>query len=236
MDGSQAIATFAFAAIPGVLVLEIFEFGRPRLRERQASRALAVYLIVSAAVWALAVLVLRADKNLVDIVGVPASSGGARVGAYESLAWKLATMSIVLGIAGSFSIWLTERAGHRVEQQRRAGNRSGWGRLGDALIGLVTFSYAWDAMVVRLRRDSDAQVVQVRLRDGSAVYGILASTGRADFQADGRGLVLDRELTDEGGELAEVPGSSGIFIAPEAIATVALFDYKVLVPGDSLDP
>jgi hypothetical protein len=236
MDGSQAIASFAFAAIPGVLVLEIFEFGKPRLRERPASRALALYLIVSAAVWACAVLVLGADSNLIDIFDPDSSGGATRVAAYEALAWKLAAMSIGLGVAGWSSVWIAERSAHRVEQLRRGGRPSVGGKLGDALIGLVAFSSAWDAMVIRLRRESRAQVVQVRLRDGSAVYGILASDGRADFQADGRGIVLDRELRVAAGGLMEVPGSNGIFIAPEAVTTVAFFDYEVVDRGVRMDP
>jgi len=40
---SATIATFALAALPGVIVLEIYEFGRPRIRERNPARAFAVY-------------------------------------------------------------------------------------------------------------------------------------------------------------------------------------------------
>lgn len=236
MDGSQAIATFAFAAIPGVFVLEVFELGRPRLREREASRALALYLMVSAAVWALAVVVLAADKDLVDIAGSSPSDAALRVSAHEALAWKLAVVSIALGSLGRLSIWAVEGAAHRVEQLRQAGRPSVGGRFGDALIGWTRFSVAWDAMVVRLRRDPHPKVVQVRLLDGTAVYGILASGGRADLQADGRGLVLVRELTEVGDSLAELPGSDGIFIAPEAVATVAVFDSVGVGSGDILDP
>jgi hypothetical protein len=235
MDGSQAIATFAFAAIPGVLVLEILEFGRPRLREREASRALALYLMVSAAVWAVAVALLGADRNLVDIVARSPSGAGPQVSAYEALAWKLVVVSIALGSLGSLSIWAAERVAHRVEKLRRDGRPMAKGKFGDALISWVRFSFAWDAMVIRLRRDPHAQAVQIRLLDGSVVYGILSSGGRADFQADGRGLVLARELIEVEDRLVEVPGSNGIFISPEAVATVAVFDYEDVGPGDKVD-
>jgi hypothetical protein len=236
MDGSQAIASFAFAAIPGVLVLEILELGKPRLRERPASRALALYLIVSAIVWACAVLFLGAGQNLATIVDSSNSIGSGRVGAYVSLAWRLAATATAAGAVGRISIWIAQRAADRLERTRLNGRASSGGRLGDALIRLTSLSYAWDAMVVRLRRRSQAQVVQVRLLDGFIVYGILASGGRADFQADGRGLVLDRELTEEEGELVEVRGSNGIFVAPEAIATVAVFDYEFVDSTDNVDP
>ena len=71
MRGSLAITTFAFAAIPGVLVLEILEFGKPRLRERLGVRAIALFLIVSAIVWSLAVVLFGADQNLAAVIESP---------------------------------------------------------------------------------------------------------------------------------------------------------------------
>ena len=48
MAGSfEALATFALGAIPGIVVVEFLEYGRPRLRERAGARAVAGYLILT---------------------------------------------------------------------------------------------------------------------------------------------------------------------------------------------
>jgi Family of unknown function (DUF6338) len=60
-DTLQAIAAFALAAVPGVIVLEILEYGRPPLRERSTTRAFALYLILSLLTWATALLLHAAD-------------------------------------------------------------------------------------------------------------------------------------------------------------------------------
>jgi hypothetical protein len=72
-----------------------------------------------------------------------------------------------------------------------------------------------------LRREALAQIVHVRFRDGAEMYGVLAAGGSADFQADGRGLVLDAELLELNGRLEPIQGSSGVFISPHAVASVA---------------
>ena len=70
------------------------------------------------------------------------------------------------------------------------------------------------------------QIVHVRFRDGTDLYGVLAAGGRADYQANGRGLVLDAELVEEDGELVLIPGSSGVFIAAEAVASVGFVEFE----------
>ena len=84
---------------------------------------------------------------------------------------------------------------------------------------------AWDRVLARAARRGRAQIVRIVLRDGQLVYGTFAMDGRADFDADGRGLLLDRELVeDEHGRLEEIPGGSGVF-HPDAVATVSFVDW-----------
>jgi hypothetical protein len=230
MDGWQAIATFALAAVPGVLVLEILQFEKPRVRDRGGLRGVARYLILSAIVWAVAVVAVRVDENLASVIDSADAGGQAQVTAYIALAWRLAATAVVVGIALRVAFELAERTALRIEGRRRRGDESAWGWLGTKLVELVSMSYAWDGLMVRLRRQAKAQVVHVRLQDGSDVFGILASGGSADFQGEGRGLVLDIELVERDGRLDEVPGSNGLFIVPEAVASIAFIEYQ---PADS---
>ncbi len=85
-------------------------------------------------------------------------------------------------------------------------------------------TFAWDRLLERLQRNSKPQIVHVRFRDGTDLYGVLASRGGIDYQSDGRDLVLDAELVEEGGELMRIPGSRGVFVSGEAVASVAFVE------------
>lgn len=191
MAGSfEALATFALGAIPGIVVVEFLEYGRPRLRERAGAQAVGSYLILSLLVWGLAALCFEADGRL----------------------------AAVLDASG-------QRGREQIEVRRRADSPRAYGRLGDLIVQAFTFSFAWDRLLERLNRTASPQLVHVRLRDGGDVYGVMAEGGSADFHSDGRGLVLDAELLRDDGRLRQMPNSSGVFIASEAVASVAFGNY-----------
>lgn len=87
----------------------------------------------------------------------------------------------------------------------------------------ILADHAWDRLLARAHRHRKPQLVRVRLRDGGEVYGVFAGAGRADYNADGRGLLLDRELVESEGDLVEV-GDGGLFIHPDAVSTVSFVD------------
>ena len=224
------VATFVLAALPGVVVLEIFEFGRPRIRERNAARAFAVYLILSLFAWIAAALILGADDRLGGVIDLTSSSkptqgnGSQLVSSYIALSWRLLVMAIVLGFAiRGLSTRLAGYAFAAVGKMRRGEiARLSWtARVAIALSSLV---FAWDELFVRLARRRKAQVVHIRFRDGTDAYGVFAGGGRADYQADGQGLMLDAELIEHNGRLVQIAGSNGIFIPVDAIASVAFID------------
>lgn len=141
MDGtSQALATFALGAIPGVIVLELIEYNRPRLRERNGARAFASYLILSLFVWAGAVVVLQADDRLAVLLDVAGKDGRLQVQAYVSLTWRLLLASVAIGIAARLLLWAVGLVALRVEGKRRLGVAGAWGCLGDLLVRTTTFS------------------------------------------------------------------------------------------------
>ncbi|MGN6275235.1 MAG: hypothetical protein ACTHNP_04795 [Solirubrobacterales bacterium] len=235
MEGTfREIVAFALAAIPGVILLEILEYGRPRLRERNGARAVASYLILSLLVWVLALLLFKADGHMAAVIDAADKSGQLQIQAYDALAWRLLGSSLILGLAMRLLLWVLARAALAVESKRRADNPRALGVWGDALMQTISFAFAWDRLLERLNRSAVPQIVHVRFRDGKELYGVLAAGGSADFQADGRGLVLDAELLRVDGRLEQIPNSSGVFIASDAVASVAFVEYSTSEEGDTL--
>jgi hypothetical protein len=224
MEGWQAIATFALAAVPGILVLEILQFQRARLYERGGLRTIALYLIVSAAVWAVAVLMLGADHHLAAVIDSADRGGTAQVTAYTALAWRVAVIAIGLGLVLRVLLARGELIAFDLERRRAGGEDSAGGVAGTALIEIVSVASAWDALMMRMRRRGRTQLVHVRLRDGVEIYGMLTATGGGGFRSGDRGILLNVEFVAQGDNLVEVPGSDGIFILPESVATVAFID------------
>ncbi|HSS42032.1 MAG TPA: DUF6338 family protein [Solirubrobacterales bacterium] len=226
MAGSfEALATFALGAIPGIIVLEFLEYGRPQLRERGGARAGASYLLLGLLVWGFAVLCFEADDRLATVLDASGQGGHEQVAAYVALSWRMLVSSVTLGAALRAFLWLGVRIALQVEMRRRADSPRAYGKPGDLVIQAFSFSFAWDRLLERLTRAESPQLVHVRLRDGGDVFGVMAEGGSADFHADGRGLVLDAELLKVGGRLKQMPGRGGVFIASEAVASVAFADY-----------
>jgi hypothetical protein len=223
---SKAIAAFALAAIPGVIVLEILEYGRPRTRERSGARAFAAYLIISVVVWMFSLLLLGTRGRLAAVIDSAKGSGEDQVGAYLALGWRLLLAALVVGLLLRMCSSTLNFLAFKAEERRRLGRLGRLSWLGDMAIKFGAMALAWDRLLEQMRRAAKPQVVHVRFRDGAELYGVLAVGGRADFQADGRGLVLDAELVEEGEGLVQLPGSSGVFIATDAVASVGFVEYE----------
>lgn len=225
MDGTfQALVAFALGAIPGVIVLELVEYSRPRLRERNGPRAFASYLILSLFVWAGAVIVLQADERLAGLLDAAGKDGRLQVQAYIALAWRLLLAAVTLGLSVRLFLWIAGLVAFRIEGRRRAGMPGVLGRFGDLVLRTTTFAFAWDRLLERIRRSSTPQIVHVRFRDGQELLGVLAADGSADFQADGDGIVLAAELLRVDGRLEHIPNSNGLFISLSAVASIAFID------------
>jgi hypothetical protein len=227
MEGSasKTIAAFALAAIPGVIVLEILEYGRPRTRERSGARAFAAYLIISLIVWLVAIACLDGDGRLAAVIDSAGQAGGRQVEAYISLGWRLLAASLVVGVLLRALLATSGYLAFRAEERRRLGEAGRLRWLGNLVIRFSAMEFAWDRLLERLRRAASPQIVHIHFKDGGDLYGVLAAGGRADYQADGRGLVLDAELVERDGELVLISGSSGVFISAEAVASVAFVEF-----------
>lgn len=225
MDGgtSGAIIAFALGTLPGVIVLETLVYGRPPVRDRKGARALGQFLLLSLAAWTLAVLVFDAGGSLVSVLD--ATTGTDRVDAYEALAWRLFASAVLVGAALRIAAFALQRyANWYIEHQDQIQLRLAV-RTGKLAVSLASLTSAWDDLLARLRRSEKPQLVHVRFTDGSEAFGVFAGTGRADFQADGRGLVLAAEYIQRDGQLVPIDRSTGLFIAPDAVASVGFIDH-----------
>ncbi len=227
---SAAIATFVLAALPGVIVLEIYEFGRPRIRERNASRAFAVYLILSLLAWVVAAAILGANGRLGEVIDLASEPrwvpghGNDLVDAYIALSWRLLGLAVALGLGLRLLISAMRKYAFRTVERVRFEPEPELSLAARVAVSLAASSGAWDALFDRLKHNRKAQIVHVRFRDGADAYGVFAGGGRADHHSDGQGLVLDAELIEQDGDLVQVSGSNGMYIAPDAIASIEFVD------------
>jgi hypothetical protein len=231
VDAPEAVVVFALAAIPGVIVLEIVEYGRPRWGERTATRDLARYLLLSLVAWVVAIGLFAADDRIARAIELDSGQARELVDAYIALAWRLGAAAALSGLVLRGVAAVVRRIGDYVVGEVREGKRDELGRLARPLAIVASPTLAWDSLLVRLRRSVKTQIVHVRLRDGGDVYGVFAAGGRADWQADGRDLLLDAELTESDEGLTQVEGSSGVFIPTDAIASVSFVEYSGLRRG-----
>jgi len=218
---AQALAVFLLAVLPGAIVLEIVEFRRPHLRERGATRSLARYLLLAAFAWATAFVLADARSAIARAIDVSTARGPVVADAYADLARTVALAAASVGLVARLCLAGIARVGYWLSDRAREGGR-GWAARASRMagIGLSPF-YEWDRLLSRLRRTDEVQVAHVRFRDGTSIYGLFAGAGGADFEADGRGLLLDAELAEVGDRLVQVESSSGLYVAPDSIASVS---------------
>ena len=202
----EALTVFVFAVIPGYAAVLAYELRSPPLRSRTALAELARILLASVAVWAVAWW-LGAEPVIVDLL----DSEPEPVDDMTSRVYRLAGGVMVLALVGGAGA----RHGRRLLEHR--------GRI-DAP------DKAWDRLLLRLRKDEQAVLLRIRLRSGGDVFGDFAEGGRADWSADGAGLLLDREaIPDETGRLVFVSGSRGVFVPGDEISSVSVVRHSEIV-------
>lgn len=225
MSSLEAVAIFVLAAMPGILAGEIIQFSRPRLRVRDAGGTLALYVLLSGAAWAIGLAAFDAEDRLVNLVQLNEAQAGELIGTFVPLAVAILGAGVVVGIVFRALLPVKDHGAYRLRRVASTTRDGRASRLALLLSSKLLPDQAWDRMLARAARQGRAQIVRVLLRDGRLVYGTFAAEGRADFDADGRGLLLDRELVeDDGGLLNEVPDGSGVYVHPDAVATVSFVD------------
>lgn len=79
--------------------------------------------------------------------------------------------------------------------------------------------------MTRLANRGEAVICRVKTKSGSEVIGAFARAGYADWDAVGRGLLLDIEvIRDASGQLQPLPSSQGVFIPGDEIALLSVVE------------
>lgn len=221
----EALIAFALIAAPGVLTSELVQLGRPPLARLDRGRDLALYLLLSAGVWAVGVVLFSADEPLANLIRLESDDAGLVAGIVGELVLDLLLAVTIVGLGLRLVLLATNALALRLHAALTSRD-SRWARdLASALAVGISPSAAWDRLLAQARRGGRAQVVHVRLRDGRDLYGLFAGRGRADWDRDGRGLLLDSELVERDGNLIDVGGSRGLFVAADAVASVSFIDF-----------
>lgn len=220
----EALIAFSLIAAPGVLALELVQAGRPPRAHRDRGRDIALYLLLSAAVWAVAVGLLAADDQLTRLIRFEPDRPRQLVGIVGPLTLDLLLAALIVGVTVSCGLFAISAAALRLHDPL-VDRKARWSRPLAGLLSIgISPSSAWDRLLAG--RGDTAQVVHVRLQDGRDLYGVFARRGRADWEREGRGLLLDSELVERAGRLVDVPNSRGLFIQPDAVASVSFIGYS----------
>jgi hypothetical protein len=85
---------------------------------------------------------------------------------------------------------------------------------------------AWDQLLTRLSNEQEPVICRVTTRSGTVVLGVLAATGLADWEAEGRGLLLHPEVVrDDAGQLRPLPASRGVVVPGDEIAVLSVIGF-----------
>lgn len=205
---------------------------------------LGAIVLVSALGWAF--LYLWRGQDLLPIV-LGESGQGADPSTRERLDAfaELAAFSVVIGVllgalartAGNAARWaalrLLKSDSRLIDPDKHSIQPLKWlvARLRGQLRARTLPSGSWDRLMTRLSNQGKRVVCRVQTRSGKEVLGVLASGGVADFEADGRGLLLDVEAyRDRSGKIKQVPGSQGLFVPGDEIAFLSV----VRLPDEAL--
>jgi hypothetical protein len=243
----EALGVFLLAILPGFLVLRVYRWGQPPLQLRGPLGELGMTVVASASAWTILYL-WRGQELLPVVLGDPERPAGERLDAFAELAGLSIVLGFALGaawrLAASFGRWwlahsLRGGAGGAPSAPRHGRIRRWRGSIGArltwALRNHTLPDAAWDRLLTRLANRGEAVICRVTTRSGSVVFGVLADAGFADWEADGRGLLLDPEVaTTETGELSPVPGSRGVFVPGDEIAVLSVVGFPGEQAADTL--
>jgi hypothetical protein len=218
----EALGVFLLAILPGFIALRVYGWGKPPLQHRGALGELGVTVVASGAAWVLLYL-WRGQTLLPVVLGDPRRTAAERLDAFA----ELAGLSLLLGFAlGAISkvVWSAIR---RV--LLRARSQEQHGALLSALRSRALPDAAWDQLLTRLSNRQEPVICRVTTRSGGTVLGVFADTGLADWEAEGRGLLLEPEVVrDDAGQLRPLPASRGVFVPGDEISVLSVIAF----PGD----
>jgi len=238
---------FLLAVLPGFLALRVYGLGQPPLRVRGALSEVGAAVFTSAVGWTF--LYLWRGRDLLPIVlGEKGTTTAERLDAFAELAALSVAIGLGLGVAARIGASTLRATGisvlasldKRVRGEAVAGGANWRPRVERWLAREIRArsrpGYAWDRLLSRLASRGERVVCRVKTKSGDEVVGVLARAGWLDWEADGRGVLLDKELIrNASGALEAVSSSRGLFVPGDEVSTlsvVQLPDSAVLSEED----
>lgn len=232
----EALGVFLLAILPGFLGLRVYRLGKPPLRLRGALAELAATIFTSALGWA-ALYLWRGKELLPLVLSERGHSTTERLDAFAELAALSVVIGLAFGALGRLADSLVRPAAIRVllrlEEKEAAEAREvalpeGMRRRVERWVAKQIRDHSrpsvgWDRLLNRLVNRGEPVVCRVKTRAGEEVLGVFARAGYLDWEADGRGILLDKEvLRGDDGQLRIVPSSQGVFVPGEEISVLSV--------------
>lgn len=246
----EALGVFLLAILPGFLGLRVYRFAKPPLRLRGTLGELGATVFASALGWT-ALYLWRGQELLPVILSEQGHSTTERLDAFAELTalsvlvgiafggvgrlfgslLRLAAIRVLVRLEAKQAYDAAERPRERQSMRRRIGR---W--VTKEIRDHTRPSLAWDRLLSRLANQGERVVCRVKTRTGGEVLGVLARAGYLDWEADGRGVLLDKELVrGNDGQIRTVASSQGLFIPGDEISllsVVSLPEQAVLSEND----
>jgi hypothetical protein len=234
----EALGVFLLAILPGFLALRIYGFGKPPLRLRGTLGELGATVFTSAIGWTILYL-WRGKELLVIVFDEEGNTVSERLDAFAELTALSVLVGVAFGmvlrfggatihaVAVKISVSLeTKEAGHRGPQELARRRRlERW--VARQIRARSLPAAAWDRLLTRLVNRGERVVCRVKTRSGEEVLGVLARAGYFDWEADGRGVLFDKEVIRGPNGLEPVHRSRGLFVPGDEISTLSV----VVLPG-----
>jgi hypothetical protein len=217
----EALGVFLLAILPGFVFLRVYEWRRPPLQHRGALGELGMTVVASGAAW-VALYLWRGQDLLPVVLGDPKRPTVERLDAFAELAGLSILLGFALGLACR-GVWTITR--RLLMQAEQSGEQQS--AIVSALRRRTLPDAAWDQLLTRLSNRREPVICRVITRSGPVVLGVLAETGLADWEAEGRGLLLQPEVVrDDAGQLRPLPASQGVVIPGDEIAVLSVIGFS----------
>lgn len=231
----EALGVFLLAVLPGYVGLRCYAFGRAPFRTRGALGDLGAAATMSLAGWAL--LYLWWGREVLATALSGDTSIASRIDAFAELVGLATLMGLALGATGRLAAAclrgyvLRDTSESLLSELRTGGVRSIRQRFAarffHEVIGATRPSAAWDRLFAGLTDRREPALCRVRTRGGEEVLGVMSWDACADWDVDGRGLLLVPEVAvDESGRLNPLLESRGVFIPGDEVATLRVVVYQ----------
>jgi hypothetical protein len=238
----EALGVFVLAILPGFVALRVTAFGQPPLRARGLLGELGAAVLTSGIGWT--VLYVWRGRDLLPIVLEEQGRTTAdRLDAFAELAALSLLIGVGLGVLGRLVVLVFRAMTPPVltKLDRRNPGEPSSGRpglrpraerwLARQIRERSRPGYAWDRLLSRVASRGERVICRIKTKSGGEVIGVLARRGYLDWEADGRGVLLDKEVRrNAAGQLEPLAASRGLFVPGDEVSSLSV----VHLPDDAV--